>query len=220
MTTIKLDIERNTHIGLFLVATDKYVLVPEGLDEKIEQAVEDALKVPAVPTRVSGTTLIGVFAVANSRGVVLPHIARKEEIENLESHGIRVLVVEDVATALGNLVAANDHGVVSSNVLSEEKVEEIAEFLGVRKKARINIAGTELTGASIAVTNKGFVAHPNTSDEDLDVLEDVFGVEGTTSTVNYGDPFVRGGIVANVHGIILGERTSPVEIIRIEDVLG
>jgi len=70
------------------------------------------------------------------------------------------------------------------------------------------------------VTNRGFVAHPNTSDEELDVLEDVFGVEGTTSTANYGDPFVRASIVANSYGIIVGERTSPVEILRIEDVLG
>ncbi|NPA76636.1 MAG: translation initiation factor IF-6 [Candidatus Diapherotrites archaeon] len=220
MSTIKLDIERNAHIGLFMVATDKFVLVPDDLDKQTTETIADVLKVDPIPLRISGTTLLGVFAAANSRGVVLPHIARKEEIQKLNDYGIETLVIEDTATALGNLIAANDRGVIISKALTEENAKKIAEFLGAKKHARMNIAGTELTGASIAVTNRGFVAHPNTRDEELDVLEDVFGVEGTTSTANYGDPFVRASIVANSYGLILGERTSPVEILRIEDVLG
>jgi translation initiation factor 6 len=220
MGTIKLDIQRNAHVGLFMLATDKFVLLPDDMEEDDVEAVAKVLKVDPIRTRVAGTGLIGVFAAGNSSGVILPKIARDEEVKNLEEHGIDVLVIKDVPTALGNLIAANDRGVVVSKSVSEENVEKIAEFLGVEKKAHMNIAGTELTGASIVATNKGFVAHPNTSDEELDVLEDVFGVEGTTSTANYGDPFVRASIVANSHGIIVGERTSPIEILRIEDVLG
>ncbi len=220
MTTIKLDIERNAHIGLLLVATDRFVLVPDDLAEETREEIAKVLKVDPIPLRVSGTTLLGVFAAANSNGVILPHIAREEEVQQLRDYGLNVLVVKDTVTAMGNLIAANDHGAIISEAISPKNVDKIVEFLAVKKHTQKNIAGTELTGASIAVTNRGFVAHPNTSDEELDVLEDVFGVEGTTSTANYGDPFVRASIVANSYGIIVGERTSPVEILRIEDVLG
>ena len=117
-------------------------------------------------------------------------------------------------------MAANDRGAVISLSIRRENAVRIAEFLGAEDWAHMGIAGTELTGASVVATNKGFLAHPNTTDGEMSTLKRVFGVEGTTTTVNYGDPFVRTAVVANSKGVIVGGDTSPVELMRIEDVLG
>ncbi len=219
MKIAKLDFERSSHIGLFALATDEFVLVPDFMPEDIAEQFAHVLKVDPIPTRIAGTGLIGIFAAGNSSGVVLPYIARDDEIRNLKEHGVDVLTVRDKVTAMGNMVAANDRGAVISESLREETAKKIAEFLGVDYVQR-NVANVEIVGAAIVATNKGFLAHPNTTDGELKQLEKLFGVKGDTTTVNYGDPFVRGGIVANSHGIIVGDDTSPVEIMKIEDILG
>ncbi len=203
-----------------MLATDRFVLVPEQLEEDEVEEIARVLKVDPIPTRIAGTSLIGVFAAGNSNGIVVPYIAREEEVQGLKEQGIDVIVIKDVPTALGNLIAANDRGVIVSKSIREENARRIAEFLGAERYEQRNIAGSELVGASIVATNRGFLAHPNTTDEEMAVLREVFGVEGTTTTANYGDPFVRTAIVANSHGVIVGDDTSPVELMRIEDVLG
>lgn len=220
MTIVKKDIHRNTHVGLFMSATDRFVLVPDQLEEDEVEEIAKVLKVDPIPARVAGTSLIGVFAAGNASGIVLPYIVRDEEIKNLKDHGIDVLIIRDVPTALGNLIAANDRGVVISKSIRKENVDRIVEFLGVEKYEWVNIAGTELTGASIVATNRGFLAHPNATEDEVELLQRVFGVKGTTTTVNYGDPFVRTAMIANSYGVIVGEDTSPVELMRIEDILG
>ncbi len=220
MTIIKKDIHRNTHVGLFMLATDRFVLVPEYLEEDEVEEIARTLKVDPVPARVSGTSLIGVFAAGNSNGVIFPYIAREDEVENLREHGIDVLIIKDVPTALGNLIAANDRGTIISKSIRAENAQKIAEFLGVEEYRHMNVAGSELAGASIVATNRGFLAHPNTTEEEMKVLKAVFGAEGATTTVNYGDPFVRTAVVANSHGVIVGDDTTPVELMRIEDILG
>jgi len=220
MTMIKKDIQRNTHVGLFMLATDRFVLVPDQLEEEELEKIASTLEVDPIPLRVAGTSLIGVFAAGNSSGIIVPYIVREEEVKTIKEHGVEVLVVRDVPTALGNLVAANDRGAVVSKSIRAENAEKIAEFLGADEWEWMDVAGSELTGASIVATNKGFLAHPNTTEEEMSTLRVLFGVEGATTTVNYGDPFVRTAVVANSKGVVVGGDTSPIELMRIEDVLG
>ena len=217
---IKKDIQRNTHVGLFMLATDRFVLVPDQLEEEELEKIASTLEVDPIPLRVAGTSLIGVFAAGNSSGIIVPYIVREEEVKTIKEHGVEVLVVRDVPTALGNLVAANDRGAVVSKSIRAENAEKIAEFLGADEWEWIDVAGSELTGASIVATNKGFLAHPGATDREMLTLKRLFGAEGTTTTVNYGDPFVRTAVVANSKGVVVGGDTSPVELMRIEDVLG
>lgn len=220
MTVVKRDIEKNTHIGLFMLATDEFVLLPEQLGEDERESIAGVLGADPIPTRIAGTSLIGVFSAGNASGVVVPYIVRGEEVKRLRDYGIEVLVISDVPTAMGNLIAANDRGAVVSRSIREENARKIAEFLGLEEWEWRNVAETDLTGASIVATNGGFLAHPNTSEEEMQMLKGVFGVGGATTTVNYGDPFVRTAVVANSRGVIVGGDTSPVELMRIEDVMG
>ncbi len=219
MPVTKRNLMKNPNIGLFMFATDVFCLVPDYVREKDVEEVAEILGVDVIPTRVAGTSLIGAFVSGNSKGVIVPWIVREEEVRNLKEHGIEVFVVKDRVTALGNLVAANDRGALISQSISMRAAKEIAEFLDV-DYVRRNVAGMEVVGAAVIATNKGFLGHPSIGEEELKLLGKLFDVPGDTTTVNFGDPFVRTGIVANSKGVIVGEDTSPVELLKIESVLG
>jgi translation initiation factor 6 len=219
MPVLKKNLMKNPNIGLYMLATDEYCLVPDYIEEKYGKELREIFEVDVIPTRIAGTNLIGVFASGNSRGVVVPWIAADEEVDTLKEAGIKVLKVYDRTTALGNLIAANDRGAVISDAVSDRAAKEIGEFLDIKWK-RMSLAGMEVVGAALVATNKGFVAHPSISEMEMEELKKLFEVEGITSTVNFGDPFVRTGIVANSKAVLVGEDTSPVELMRIESVLG
>ncbi len=209
----------NPYIGLFLLATDRFCLAPDTIERKDAKMIEDVLGVDVILTRVSGTSLIGVFAAGNSNGVVLPWITYEDEVQRLEDAGIKTLVLKDKVTALGNLVEANDKGAVVSPLIRRENVEYISKHLGV-KAVQKGVGGMEISGAAVVATNKGFLAHPNVEEPELKELEKLFGVKGDTTTANFGDPFVGASIVANSNGVLVGDKTTPVELLKIEDVLG
>ena len=219
MPVAKRNLMNNPNIGLYMFATDKFCLVPDYSREKDVKEIADILDVEVIKTRIAGTSLIGVFVTGNSRGIVVPWIARESEVEQLREIGIDVLVVKDRVTALGNLIAANDEGALVSESVSLRSAGEIQKFLKV-KVLRKNIAGIEVVGASTVATNKGFLTHPSVKEDEIAELTSLFGVPGDTTTVNFGDPFVRTGIVANSKGVIVGENTSPIELLKIESVLG
>ena len=74
-------------------------------------------------------------------------------------------------------------------------------------------------GAAAVVTQKGFLCHPHTSEEELQDLKRIFKVEGNIGTANYGGALLGAGIVANSKGAVCGEHTTPVELGRVEDAL-
>ncbi len=218
MPVLKKNLLKSPEIGLYIVATDKFCLVPPFAREKDKEYFEEVLNVPVIETRIAGSSLLGVFIAANSNGIVVPWFTQEDEIRKLKDEGIDVLVVKDRVTALGNLISVNDRGIIVSEEVSERAFNEIREFLGV-EGIRKSVAGIEVVGASVVATNRGFLAHPS-MEEEKDLLKEVFKVDGVFTTVNFGDPFVRTGVVANSYGIIVGEDTSPVELLRIEDVFG
>ncbi len=211
----KLSVKRSSNVGLYVVATNDFVLVPEGLKEKEREEIERALEVNAIETRVGGSSLLGVFLVANSRGVVVPWLMEEKEIERLEREGVKVHVYRDRVTALGNLIALNDRGMIVSEEVSNP--DEIASFLRV-SFLQSNIGGIEVVGSSIVSNNKGFVAHPYLEGH-LHEIERVLGVKGGVTTVNFGDPFVKTGVVANDKGVIVGEECTPIEVMNVSNWL-
>ncbi len=212
-----LKIRNSSSIGLFLLATDEYCLVPPDLRQKDLELIRKTLDVDIVETTMAGTSLIGLFAAGNSKGVVVPYIVYEDEIDGLKEAGIDVEVIYDTFTALGNLIALNDQGGIASPLLRERNVDKIARFLGI-ELVQSKVAGNDLPGASIAASNRAFLVHP--LEENLDTLKKIFGVEGLGTTVNGGDPFVGTGVVMNSNGTIVGADTTPVELFRIHPLVG
>ena len=80
----KFNFKGDPNIGLYCVATDKYVILGEELSKSKLKILEDVLNVPIITSKIYGTPFIGIFCVANSGTVLVPEIIFEKEFENLK----------------------------------------------------------------------------------------------------------------------------------------
>lgn len=204
----KANFNSSPHIGIFCTVTDQLAVVPPAITQRFEDTIRETLRVDVVKTTLSNTSLIGIFSVANSKRIIVPNILEKSELKTLRDHFPEVIVLADKYTAVGNLVAMNDHGTVCSRYLQGA----VSDALGM------SVAGSDLVGSIVFATNKGFLCHRDASAKELKELEGILKVKGAPTTVNFGDPFVKPGLLGNKNGVIAGSLTSGPELNRIDDV--
>ncbi|MBI3116857.1 MAG: translation initiation factor 6, partial [Thaumarchaeota archaeon] len=60
--------------------------------------------------------------------------------------------------------------------------------------------------------NSGVAVYPNLSDEEIERVGRVFGVEAYPTSVNGGVPFVSSGLVANSRNALVGDLTTGPEL--------
>ncbi len=217
-----LTIMGNSNVGVYMYATDRYVLVPEGLEEEKKAIVREVLRTELVEATVAGTRLIGVLAGGNSRGLLVSTTTTEDEIRVLKTalgDGVVVEVLPSRNNAVGNLIAANDKAALVYPGIEREALSIIRDVLDVEVVTR-PVAGVSTVGSVVAVTNRGGLVHPDATEEELRFLSELFGVPFLTGTVNFGVAFVRTGVVANSRGAIVGQETSGPELARIQMALG
>jgi translation initiation factor 6 len=208
----------NPNIGVYLFTNDDYTFVPPGVEEKVIRTIENVLKTTVVQTRIADSTLLGIFVAGNNHALILPRIVKDYEVEKLKSEvDMPIKVLDSKATAMGNVIVANSRFALLSPELKGHEAE-VSKVLGVPTEVR-SVANIPTVGSVLVVNDKGGVAHPDASDEELDYLGERFGVEIDVATVNYGVPFVKTGIVANNKGALLGELTTGIEANRIVSAL-
>jgi len=201
----QIDFFGDANIGLYAIATDKFFLHP------FEENFSEVLKVPSYKISLADSEFIGLFSSANSNGIIVPKIAKKEEIDFLKKLGINVLVSKEKFTAIGNLVCLNDKGALVSELLSKNFLKEIEDFLAV-EAIHFKIGNIKVVGSACFATNKGALVHRDASDEEIEKIEDVLKVKAERASVNFGSPFVKSGIIANSFGALIGSKTSGYEI--------
>ncbi|MEM1850964.1 MAG: translation initiation factor IF-6, partial [Acidilobaceae archaeon] len=207
---VKMSIEGNPNIGVYVHATDSYALVPPTFTEEEEQLVKNVLKVDKiVKTTLFNTKLIGVFAGGNSNGLVLPKGVPEEEVAKIrkELGDINIVLLDSVENALGNLISANDKAALVYPFFNDDLVEAIADALGVEVR-RASVGGFNVVGSVLVVTNRGGVVCPEVSEDEIKELEKFFGVPIVSATVNFGVSFIRAGLVANSKGALVGSETT------------
>ncbi len=211
----------NPNIGIYALTTNNYTLVPTVTSEGKVRRIKECLKSQIVRTSVCGTRLIGVFGVANSNGIVLPYFTSDEEFMTIkDALPVTVERIESKISAFGNLILANDKGGIVSKMLFREEgtVERIGEVLDVELVPG-EVAGLPYVGSVAVATNKGVLAHPMLQDPERKVLEEVLRVPIDVGTINSGCPFVASGILANDHGIVIGNLTTGAEVLMISNIL-
>ncbi|MEM2094146.1 MAG: translation initiation factor IF-6 [Candidatus Bathyarchaeia archaeon] len=209
------------NVGIYALATNKYVLVPPRMSDLKIRRFEKTLGVPAVRTTLGGTILLGVLATANSNGIVVPCFVSEEETRPLSSIVENIIRVESKRTALGNLVLANDQGAVIAESLYRERdvVVKIKDALGV-EVAPCQIARLPYVGSFAAATNKAALVHPLIEDDEKRIISDLLKVNVNTGTVNGGSPYVHSGILVNDHGAIVGPLSAGSELMVISTIFG
>ncbi len=217
-----LSIMGNSNVGVYIFATDSYVLVPKGIDPEKKNIIAEVFKLDPIEVTIAGTRLIGVLVGGNDKGLLVPTNIEDDELRLLKKSLGDSVIVETLPSrnnAIGNLIAANSKAALVYPELEKSALKIIRDTLDVEVFER-PIAGVSTVGSVVAVTGRGGLVHPDATEEEVKFLSDTFGVPFLTGTVNFGVAFVRTGLAANSWGAIVGEETSGPEIARIQMALG
>ena len=219
MTVSRLSLQGSPNVGIYALATNRYVLAPPKISELKARLLEKTLNAPLVRSSFAGTILLGVYAAANSNGMVLPDIIGEEELKAFSAVVGNVAQVESRRNALGNLVLVNDHGALVAESLYREKevVRAIRDTLGV-EVAVGRIAGLPYVGSLASANNKAALVHPERSDEEAEFLANLLKVQVDSGTVNRGSPFVGAGMLCNDSGVVVGSLTAGPELMIISSL--
>jgi len=206
-------------IGVYSLVTDRILIVPKLVPFKKAERLKEWLRVNLIHAPISGSVLVGALACANSKGILLPHIVRDEELANIESHFEgNITVMDTKKTAYGNMVLANDYGAIVDPRLKALEIQRISETLDVEAVPG-EIAGLPYVGSLAVATNKGVLAHPLLKDEERKLLEDVLKVPVDVGTINCGIPYVGTGLICNRHSAVVGSLTTGPEMFIIGNAL-
>jgi translation initiation factor 6 len=215
---IKIDLKGSSLLGVFSACNDSLLLLPDAVDRRRREQLEDALRVEAVSGSISGSSVVGCLVQMNNHGAITSRYIFEREMAALETH-IKTARLPDKMTAAGNIILANDSAALVHPELSDKAVRVVAETLGVDVK-RGTIAGIGTVGMAAVANSRGLLVHPGVTDEEIGVLEELFNLPIDVGTVNFGSPLVGSGLLANAHGYAVGLETTGPEIGRIEDALG
>ncbi|MBS7634866.1 translation initiation factor IF-6 [Candidatus Bathyarchaeota archaeon] len=221
MPLFLLDIFGSASIGVFMRATDRFVIVPNQLPENTIKKIEKWFNVNVVKTNVSGSVLIGSLVCANSYGLILPHSVYDGEIAALKKTltEVNITVMGDSKkTAFGNLVLANDRGAIVDPRLKKPEVKAISDTLGV-EAVPSEIAGLPYVGSLAVATDKGVLAHPLIKPEEEKLLGEVLKAPINVGTINCGIPYVATGLIGNSNVAVAGSLTTGPELFMISQAL-
>ncbi len=217
MEFLKTNITGSPFVGIFCAVSEKFAIIPTLVNKKEEQKIEEILQVKVIKTTLANSSLLGALSVMFEDKIAVPSIVEESEKRELQKQGLEVKEIKGQA-ALGNLVTLNKNAGIASTLLSAKSIHDISEFFGV-KILQKDVAGTNLAGSAIELTNKGFIVHPNIKAKELEGLKKTFGVHGVPTTANYGDRFIGNDVVANTKGALVGSITTSFEMIRIDEAL-
>ena len=212
----RLEIEGNPYVGVFCAANDEILIVARDVPRAAVKHVADALEASPIATNVGHSTVVGSLLALNSKGILASPFIEEDEADAI---GDAVYPLPHRLSAVGNNVLCNDHGAVVHPGYDDDALAFIAEVLGV-PAVRGTIAGIKTVGAVAVATNKGALCHPHARPGEMEVLKSTLRVPVVITTANYGAAQVGACIVANAHGAVVGSRTTPIELGRIEEGLG
>ncbi|MCC6036001.1 MAG: translation initiation factor IF-6 [Pyrobaculum sp.] len=206
-------------VGVFLATNNSVTFLPPDVPEKIDDLVRGTLRTSVARFTIAKSPLLGVFIVVNDNGVLLSPLALEDEVRLFKSLGLNVEVLSTKYTAVSNLILANNKTALVSPLLEPRLRKVVADVLGVEVIVD-TVANNPLVGALAVLNSRGLLVAPEATDEDIKKLSEYFRVRVDVGTVNKGKSFLRGGIVANDHGALVGDETAGPELMRITQVLG
>jgi translation initiation factor 6 len=115
-------------------------------------------------------------------------------------------------------VAANDKLAIVSPVLDANAVSQVKDVLGTEVE-RMPIGEYTQVGSLVVATNRGVAVYPGLSEQEVDRIGSLFGVEAHPTSVNRGVPYVASGVVANSANAVVGSQTTGPELVFITRAL-
>jgi len=212
-----MDFNGNPYVGVYCATAEDVTVVMPGPTKGIVRRISEALDTRVIQTTIGGSTIVGSLMSMNSRGAVVTDFVSDLELSKLE--GLNVLQIPHKVNAAGNVILCNDNGAIIHPDYDDETTRLISKTLAV-PAVRGTIAKLKTVGSAAVATNKGVVCHPHATRDEMSLLKEVLGVPVAITTANYGTAQVGACLIANSKGAVIGSRTTPIEIGRIEDSLG
>jgi len=219
MKLYKTSLNGNPNIGLYGFCTDTYCLLAEEFTKKQVKMIEKVLKVPVYQMKISNTMLLGALITGNNSMLLVPNIAFEEDFKKLDEFNIPYTIVDSKLTALGNNILCNNKGALVSRDYSAKIKKIIRQALNVTLHPG-EIADTEVPGSCLIHNTLGAVIHAFATEKQIKEVESLLGVSCTRGTVNFGSPYVHAGVLANSNGMIIGDKSTGIEIENIYEALG
>lgn len=209
----------NPNIGLYLFATNDYCLAPESISDKLLHKVEKVLDVPVIKLNLAGTPLLGVFLSGDSEQLLVPSIIFDKEQEILRSNNINFKVFDTELTALGNNIIFSKDALLINHDYDINSRKKLRELTG-KNIISEEFGDVKTIGSAIIVRGKRAVISP-LLERYKQLIKDLLKLDAIeVSSVNFGNPYVSSGLVANDKGLLIGEKTTGLESMKIEQALG
>jgi translation initiation factor 6 len=207
----------NPYVGVYCAVNEDYAFVPRDASENLINDIKLALNVQIVKCNIAGTNLIGSLLSMNSFGAVVSNMTTDTEVEFLSEY-VPVYRIQDRVNASGNNILVNDKGAIANPELGKKTVKAIEETLNVSVVQSV-IAEHTTVGSVCVATNKGVLCHPGSLPEELELIRNSMKVPAAIGTLNYGAPMVGACMLANSRGAVIGYKSTPIELGRVEDAL-
>ena len=219
MGTAKATIGNNSYIGAFGVATDSFVLITNTATKNERTLIEQNLGVKSIGMTIDGSGLIGIFAAANSKGILLTEMIEDSEIAKLKKAlpDVEVNTIHTSLNAVRNNILANDKIAFVNEEYNKIDVDKIAHVLGV-EVVRKQIGLYDTIGANNILTNRGMVINNTASDDDIAFVKGRIA-SVSQSTANLGSSSIGLCTISNSKGLVVGDQTTGFELVRITEGL-
>ncbi|HIE36750.1 TPA: translation initiation factor IF-6 [Candidatus Geothermarchaeota archaeon] len=218
---LKIKIFGSSNIGLYLYATNKYLLYHSSIPNKKVEMVTKELKVPPIKLYLTDTLITAPFIVGNSNGLLIPDIFEDFALEQLKKDvrdlDINVAIISSKYNALGNIIVANDHGALISPIIPFSLKKMISDALDV-EVSTITVGRFSYIGSLVVTNSKSGLVAPMVREDEKEILEDLLKVKLYEGTINGGGEFIKLGLVVNDYGVVVGDATSGAELMNISSV--
>ncbi|MFO8052238.1 MAG: translation initiation factor IF-6 [Thermoplasmatota archaeon] len=219
------DLEGNPYIGVFCRLMGDVLICPPDTSSDFETKVSETLGCGVHRTSAGSTNLHGSLLAANSKGLIAPYFYSLGDLEKKGGEGeipfgarSNLVISEDHITAWGNNILPSEKRALVNPDLSRGAVKMVEDTLDV-EAAKGTIAGIKTVGSIACMNSKGMVVHPKASEDELQMVKDLFSLDVFTSTANFGSPYLGASILANDRGALMGSKSSGVELNRVENSL-
>lgn len=218
----RVQFENSNDIGVFAKLTNKYCLASIGGSENFYSVFESELSqyIDVVHCSIGGTRIVGRVTAGNKNGLLVPNNITDIELKNIRNaldEKIKIKVMEERLSALGNCIVCNDYVALIHPDLDKESEEIIADTLGV-EVFRTTIANNALVGTYMVINNQGGLVHPLTTTEELEELVNLLQIPLCAGTVNRGSDVIAAGLLANDWAAFCGFDTTSTEISVVESI--
>ncbi len=207
MDFFQANVNGDPNIGLYATATERFIISGEELDWPVD--------IPVIIARHIDMPFSGIFFAANSE-IIVSHSELEREVEEKLVRFGSIIKINSKYNTVGNLVVMNDNACLISPLIRKWKRQ--FEDLGMECEAR-DIGGINLVGSVAKATNTGIAVHPSVTEDELDFLEDFFGVRAGVATVS-GSLFVGSGLVGNSRFMAMSDAATGIEMARIGEIFG